>query len=164
MLSATITGIPEVTARLESPGLRDRVRAAVDQSATQLQGTVKAAYLHGPRPTRLGVKTGRLTRSINIQPLDEPGAVGASVGTNVSYGRVWEFGFSGVEHVSAHTRRVRSRDTRPSKKQGRSAGIAFVRAHDRTVHLAPRPFLRPALADVSDDFRARVAAAAMELG
>ncbi len=131
-------------------------------------------FLQGPRSkTILGEVSGRLrnslTRSVQIQ--EGRGIIG-HVGTKLAYAAFHENGFHGVEHVKAHTRVVsqvsgkgesfdgrtpitangqlvghrQSRKGAASKQKTGFAGVQFVKAHDRNINYAGRPFLRPAVA------------------
>lgn len=140
-IQAAILGSEELSATLSAMDarLRDRVRGAVQRTAFELQRKVKADYLTGPRPQRLGVVTGTLRRSINVQSLDTEDQIAASVGTNVWYGRLWELGFT--RHGGRTT------------KSPRSGGSVRTLTN---IPVLPRPFLQPALADVRDSFHKRL--------
>jgi hypothetical protein len=130
-------------------------------------------FLSGPRPAKLDVRTRRLQQSIGsqIQVIEGKGAIGR-IGTNVKYAAFHEFGFHGTQSVRGHTRVVaqlnenfEAIDTRrvlrdrsgnligyaESRKRSvrrQKAGIVvlqFVRAHERTIDYAGRPYIRPAL-------------------
>src|SRR5437879_1550606 len=80
--------------------------------ARGLQGAISVIqlqFLDGPRPGKLGIKTGRLIKSIvsEVSP-SERGVVGR-VGTNVVYAPFHEFGFHGAQEVRAHTRAIGGR-------------------------------------------------------
>ncbi len=143
-VSATLVGADTLAANLGSRGerLRTRLRSAVDRSAHELQRRVQTSYLRGPRPAHLGVRTGTLLRSINVKLAETDAEISGSVGTNVWYGRLWELGFT--RHVGR-------------TKSSRSGGSVQTGGD---VTMAPRPFLQPALADLTDAFRERVRKAA----
>lgn len=52
----------------------------------------KKDYLTGPRPEKLGVKTGTLRRSIRQETSIFGNEIKGTIGTNVSYGEKHEFG------------------------------------------------------------------------
>ncbi len=155
-----------------SGGLVSGVRG----EAIRLQEHIVRDYLSGQA---LHPRSGRLWRSIrpNIDEeffFDKGRVVGmrTTVGTNVEYAAYHEFGFHGVEQVRAYVRRVKSRNTytrekRTSKKTGKEynarvktgTGIAYVRAHSRTINYAGHPFERPALADLRPAMSEAIAAA-----
>lgn len=106
-------------------GIRDQVLREVQALTVRLQAKVKADYLRGPRPVRLGRITGTLSRSINRKIEATATQVTGSVGTNVIYGAAWELG-----HVKNWQKQVQP----------------------------ARPFLKPALAEMKTEIRARLLA------
>ena len=150
MIEAIITGDKAVVARFgrTKQSARDAILRAVKSLAIQLQTYVKSRKLSGASPAArakgaatgagkyagqaLGVVTGRLKRSITHKVTETSGGVEGIVGTNVSYGRVHEYGFSGTVTVREHLRRSRS-------------GSHSVSAHSRAVNLPERSFLRSSL-------------------
>ena len=140
MITLEVLGVDEVRERFIGAGerIRAELRETVQTLGIQLQGKVKADYLSGGA---LGVVTGRLRRSVTERTEASGDSVTSTVGTNLSYGRFWELGFQGVEEVREHVRRTHG-------------SVATVRAHERHVNQAPRPFLHPAL----DDMRAQISA------
>jgi hypothetical protein len=92
---------------------------------------------------RVPVKTGALRRSWNEElPVksnpDDASGIGfvGTLGTNLVYARIVEYGFQGIEIVSAHTR---------SECFGRPTRPFTVPAHTRTVNRPAHPYARPAL-------------------
>lgn len=148
-ITLEVVGLDKVVARVGGAGDRiaPAVRTAVNKLGVELLTKVKGEKLTGQV---LGVRTGRLRRSINLEMSGDATYSEASVGTNVAYGRFWELGFTGVEQVRAHTRRTRK-------------GNAQVRAHTRSVNQAARPFLAPALAEMRSRVAERLQAAAVEV-
>lgn len=110
-------------------------RIAVDVSAH-----VKDKKLSGQA---LNVQSGRLRRSINFRVAESSTGVEAKVGTNVEYGRVHEFGFSGTVNVKEHMRRAQT--------------AYMVRAHTRRVNLPERSFLRSTLSEMRSEIDQRIA-------
>ena len=137
MIRAQVLGVEAVVADLKAKhdGSAEKLRRAVQRLGLELLRKVKMDFLTGQA---LKVRTGRLRRSINESTENNGRSITSTVGTNVSYARFWELGFSGSENVRAHSRRI-----------GQSGIVAQVRAHSRTVNQAARPFLRPALAEMS---------------
>ena len=143
----------------------DRVRTALGVGLARglliAVGVAQVSYLTGPRPEKLSTVTTRLRNSLTAEVSINNNLITGRIGTNVPYGARWEFGFHGVEHVKAHTRvtsleisngTVRIVHEGGSKKMARKlkrndiAGVTFVRAHDRKIDSAGKPFLQPALA------------------
>jgi hypothetical protein len=163
-IAARITGAATMVGHLRGvlpAEARTRLRTTIESLGFRLQRLVQADYLSGQV---LNVRSGRLRRSINTRLRETPGSVTASVGTSVSYGRFWELGFHGIEHVAAYTRRVSGRDVRGAmeghtRKRLTAMGLGYVRAHDRRVDVGPRPFLRRGLEAMSGTIRNELALA-----
>lgn len=134
-------------------------------------------YLQGPRPAKLGEKTGRLLRSITSRVIDAGDRVRGEIGTNVVYGAFHEFGFQGSQSIKAHSRKpgrtflrggviiseIKLKREGAFKKDGTlkkranaieqdaSRDVAIdVQAHSRRIDYKGRPFIRPALKDTGD--------------
>lgn len=147
-IKGVVVGAEAVVFRFSSVG--DRLRAHVREDVTALsiilQGKVRMNYLSGQA---LHVRSGRLRNSINARTVVEGNTFEGRVGTKIPYGRYWELGFNGIEHVRQHVRKVNSRSVFGKWEQKKRAklaqGITVVSQHARTVHVAARPFLKPAL-------------------
>jgi phage gpG-like protein len=149
-----VVTVPSNSVLLRLPGFAPRLHARLvnitRRLAIMLQGYVKEEKLSGQV---LHVRTGNLRRSIN-QRVDEDRVIGY-VGTNVPYGRVHEFGFSGNVTVREHLRQARasghwSHGSEKGSKWVRGKKIGepvLVREHTRRVNLPERSFLRSALKD-----------------
>lgn len=70
----------------------DDLDKALNKVSKEVVAEAQRNYLTGPRPQKLGVVTGRLRSSITNRVKKEHGKVIAQVGTNVTYGRLWELG------------------------------------------------------------------------
>jgi hypothetical protein len=163
-----VVGVAQVKIKLNqfSDRAARQVATAVQQQGILLQNTVRAKYLMG---VALNKRTGRLINSINTQFRTDGTTSTSRTGTALSYGRFWELGFHGVEHVREHTRTVASRavvgfrEDLKSKRGKIAEGIAFVRAFDRMVDQNARPFLQPALEErrpsITEALQAAVAGA-----
>lgn len=177
MIVAKIVGLENVQLRLTKRiplAARDRVAKVVRSLGLQLQRNVVGRKLAGQVLNR---RTGTLARSINTRFEEtSPDTFTSSTGTALAYGRFWELGFSGIQLVRAHVRRVKSRDVhrreathdlldRHNNRIGRgkrvqaATGIGFVREHARLVNQRARPFLKPALAEIVSDARSQLLAA-----
>lgn len=128
-------------------------------------------YLSGPRPGRIQSITGRLRMGMNSQVEIKDGQVIGKLGNNVKYAAFHEFGFHGVVNVRAHTRAISNMRARGEKDMRKRAvslegdflgfmesrkrasrrqrtgfvGVQFVKAHQRKLNYAGKPFTRPAL-------------------
>lgn len=108
--------------------VRSAAAIGMERGLLYTVGLVQREYLSGPRPTRLDIVTRRLRDSIATQVQNTGTGVIGRIGTNVVYAAYHEFGFHGVVNVKAHSR----------------LGHA-VKAHERHVDYAGKPFLRPGL-------------------
>lgn len=140
MISAYMVGHESFTNRLR--GLSGNIGSEVEKSflrvLIKLQRIVKGKLSDDV----LHVRTGTLRRSINYSVRGEgAGTLIGTVGTNVSYARVHEYGFDGTVNVREHLRKLKSQ------------GSVTVRAHQRTVHIPERSFLRSALAEILPEFK-----------
>lgn len=163
-ITAKIVGSYLVQAKLAqiSANRRERIRKTVNALGITLQNKVNTEYLHGPRPTNLAVgRTGNLSRNISCtqDKGDGVNTFTSSVGTNVPYGRYWELGF---------TRKVGfgARGGPKNKLTQYGEQRAIIRSYQKygnsprqMKQFAARPFLQPALADMKDEIRARLAGA-----
>lgn len=143
----------------------------VTRLSIEVQAAVKAEKLTGQV---LHVRTGTLRRSINRQVTDDERGIMATVGTNVRYAAVHEYGFRGAVSIREYIRRVPSRDTwgfiatSQTKKLTRvkwmktSEGFARVRAHTRNMNMPERSFLRSTLKDFRQRIRVAIKRAALE--
>lgn len=143
-------------------------------------------YLSGPRPTRLDVRSTRLRNSITHRVDRTAEGLDGRIGTNVTYARIHEMGFRGTVNVRAHTRIVEQQNAKGESFDGRESyrdansqfigfksgsrrrsarqqkdGIVlvqFVRAHQRKLNYAGKPFLAPALEQATPILMDRLAA------
>lgn len=145
-------------------------------------GHAQARKLSRRGPTTLGVVTNRLRSSLNqVSAVVSGNSVASSIGTNVSYGGLHEFGFVGTVQVKGFTRRrfgLRSAagafkvqdtfaefDTRTGqikkirKKKARyQTGEISVRAHTREVKMPERSFIRSSIRERLPDYGATLSA------
>lgn len=140
---AVIHGMPEK--------LAERVRRVVTRFALELQQRVKAGKLTGEV---LHVRSGTLRRSINNKVVTNAAGASGTVGTNVKYGRIHEYGFSGPVNVKGHLRTIKhafGREIAP--KQVEVGGFT------RQVRMPERSFLRSALKEMKPQLLAQLEAA-----
>ena len=154
MITGAIVGGNEAVVRFDKFGssIRDDLRTAVQILAIQLQAKVKEEKLSGQV---LNVRTGRLRRSITQRVDADQARVYGIVGTNVEYGAAFEYGFSGVESVRAYMRQMK----KAFGKTVNNPHEIAVSAHQRTVNIPEKSFLRSALAEMKDEITAAMAAA-----
>lgn len=139
--------------RLHQSLLRTIQRLAIDVQSTVKDGKLTGQVLHN--------RTGTLRRSINQKVDDQGTRIMASVGTNLRYAHIHEFGFDGVVNVREHVRRSRAQMNVPVKQRARkSDGEITVRAHQMHMRMPERSFLRSALNDKSTTIRDQIKQAA----
>ena len=163
------TNLPQVTAALSRlpAQIQQRLTAALDKQTQLAIGHITRRYMRRRGPETLGVVTSRLRNSLWATPARMEGnEVVASIGTNVSYAAVHEFGFSGTVNVRAHTRRAgrvkgkklvkevsefNGKATGRTRKASRKGGskTVNVRAHTRKVNIPARAPIRKGLEDRS---------------
>ena len=128
-----------------TPRMRQALRIGIDRSTTLLLSYVKLAKLSGQVLNR---RTGTLSRSINRRVVDTPEGVEGTVGTNVEYARIHEFG--GTVTIKAHMARM----TQVFGRKLASPIQVFVQAHAATY--PQRSFLRSAYDDKKADIKAEM--------
>ncbi len=149
MITGYLVGDKALIARMQA--MPERVKQEIDATVMRLgyalQLRVQRDYLRGPRPARLGVKTGRLLRSIAQGAGDSrthfestPVSAVAVVGTNVEYAAGWEYGFT--RKVGAGARGG------PRTLMGKALETYIAKHPPGTKQIAARPFLAPALNDL----------------
>jgi phage gpG-like protein len=110
--------------------LMANLRSVVNRLSIEVQTSVKEDKLTGQA---LSVRTGTLRRSINRVVTESQDSVIATVGTNVKYAAVHEYGFDGDVTVKAHTR---------TSVLGNEVNV---RSFTRHMHMPERSFLRSTL-------------------
>lgn len=157
MIKGELLGGDELKRRFSdaAPKFTGLLGASISRLVLTLQRNVKADKLSGQV---LKVRTGRLRRSINMR-MEGVGTeqVSGIVGTNLSYARAHEYGFTGVVNVKQSMRMVKQafgRAITPVQVQ--------VSAHTRKVDLPERSFLRSAMAELEPQIKAEIRGAVME--
>ena len=121
---------------------------AVEREAIRLTAYVKENKL---TDQVVRVRTGRLRRSITYRYLEDGANFQAFVGTNVSYARALENGFTGTVNVRGHV--VKEHQRKMTMAFGRpmqnprtvSVKEHTVKAHPMRMNVKPRYFLRDSL-------------------
>lgn len=157
MLKGQIIGGEQTLRHLQ--GVAPKMGSALDRRITaltiKLTGKVKSDKLSGQV---LGVKTGRLRRSINPSITGQgTGAVTGKVGTNVEYARVHEQGFHASVKVKEHLRMQTTAFGKSIAPQQ-----VTVREHWMTMNIPPNSFLRSALAEMRPEILSEIQAAVHE--
>jgi phage gpG-like protein len=154
-IHGTVTGDAEVIQHLRAipQKTRTELTLTVRRLAIDLQRHVKQDKLSGQV---LRNRTGTLRRSITNKVVSAPDGVRAQVGTNVSYARVHEYGYSGTEAVKEHMRKVRMAFGRAIEERA-----VVVRGHSRRVNIKERSFLRSSLSDKAETIKMELKAAVL---
>jgi len=127
---------------LLSSQMIERLRKVVAKLAVELVAKVKSEKLSDQV---LHVRTGRLRRSITFRLNNSmPNTATATVGTNVSYARIHEYGFKGPVNVRTYMRKAAN------------GGEVVVKAHVRNVNMPERSFLRSALGEMKGEIMQRM--------
>ena len=142
----------ELLARLTAAP--DKLRANLERVIQRLSiegQTIVKQKLGGPV---LHNRTGTLRRSINRVVTSNESGVVATIGTNVKYAAVHEYGFDGVVTVSAYVRKA--------AVNAKTSGPISVKTHTRHMKMPERSFLRSTIKDMAPKIRADIKAAALE--
>ena len=151
MITAAIVGERELIEQLGLLGsfAKKEVRQAVDLFALKVLARAKLKLSDDV----LRVRTGRLRRSINQRVTDDASGIVGTVGTNVSYAKLQELGFSGSMNVKEHLRTIKT----AFGKNIKGGAVTFtVQAHSRHVEYPAHSFLASSLAELEPEFRAAV--------
>jgi len=148
VIAAKILGADDAAERLA--GLPSLIRTALAPRFADL-----ASDLEQSARTKAPVRSGALRASILGEVIAADDLIGASVGSDLPYARVHEYGFAGVETVRAHLRLVKQVFGRPRRAGER---LINVRAHGRRATFEERSYLRSALNELAQ----QVAVAAAE--
>ena len=136
--------------------LRTDLRKVIERRTIMVQSAVKESKLTGQA---LHVRTGTLRRSINRKIDETASGITATVGTNVRYAALHEYGFTGATTVKAHVRRAAAQmAAKRSKRVGKAAGSINVREHVRQMNMPARSFLRSTLAEQADAIKSELRA------
>lgn len=153
MITGRVEGAEQVLVRLGAvpKAVRDELNVSVGVLALKLAVRAKQKLSDDV----LRVRTGRLRRSITTSVTDDTDGIIGRVGTNVSYARFQEYGFTGTQTVKQSLRKVTQAWGKPLKEPRE----VVVREHQRQVNYPAHSFLRSALAEMSDEVRKELAAA-----
>ena len=138
MITGYLIGDSELIKRMEKihPNAQKSLLEAVTRLAIQLQRHVIKNKLSG---SPLKVRTGTLRRSINEMVKQTGTETTASVGTNLEYARIHEYG--GTIQIKQHQRRLTMVFGHPVQER-----MISIRAHNATFPC--RSFLRSAMKDM----------------
>ena len=155
MITAKITKGEDLGKKFRDtiPNIQGGVQKEIMRLALKMTGKVMGK-LSGDV---LRVRTGRLRRSIHPEWDFRQGYSGATVGTNVEYAAIHEYGFSGSVQVKSFQREMTKAFGKPI-----SPTQVTVRAHTRNVNMPERSFLRSALKEMKPEITESLQAALMK--
>jgi phage gpG-like protein len=155
MIKAWIVGTERVIGRLDqTPGkVAAALRRAVEAEAIKLTAYVKEQKLSGQA---LKTQTGTLQRSINYQLQDEGDRIAATVGTNLVYAAIHEYGGTTRAHV------IEARKGKTLVFQMGGQDVFFKRVNHPGSHMPERSFLRSSLEENAGSIRAAIEATVAE--
>lgn len=154
MITAAIVGERELIQQLGIVGslAKKEMRKTVDLFALKMLARVKLKLSDDV----LRVRTGRLRRSITQKVEEDVYGVTGTVGTNVSYAKFQELGFSGAVNVKEHLRTMK----KAFGKNIKGGAVTYtVKAHSRQVNYPAHSFLASSLAELEPQFKAAIAEA-----
>jgi phage gpG-like protein len=143
-IKAALVSFKPLREKIEKAGqnLGKDLRQAMDRISIRLVAEIKKKLSDDV----LKVQTGTLRRSITYKIDQTDGKIVATVGTNLAYGAVHEFGYTGPQQVAEYSRKVNQAFGRPLTQPT----VARVRAHVRNVRFPERSFVRSTLSENLD--------------
>jgi phage gpG-like protein len=160
---------------LRERGLGIAIKTALDATNEETVGVIQEQYLTGPRPEKLGVITNRLRRSIRRSAAQIVGeSVLSSIGTNVEYAAIHEFGGTirrvtkpGTVRLRTDARGELQRNSRggaifASRKLKRARTVAYQGGQSYQIEIPERSFIRRGLEDQAPAYTARLSAAIVQ--
>jgi phage gpG-like protein len=146
MISGQILGGDAIASRLAE--LPDAVQQGLVRAVTRISTDLVSAVQEKLSGGVLQSRGGALRASIVAETTEADGAVGVTVGSDLPYAGFQEFGFTGVETVSAHLRVIKQAFGRPLRRGERQIAV---RDYARKVDYPAHSFLRAALAEMQPE-------------
>jgi phage gpG-like protein len=148
IIKGEIKGVAAAKAKVSgvAPRAVTKIVTAIKTEAINLVAYIKQNKLSDQV---LRVRTGRLRRSITANFAQDGDTFAARIGTNVKYGRAWEFGFTGAVNVPEHKvkafERMQTHAFGKPMKSPRKVNVRehVVKAHTVNMKMDPRPFVGP---------------------
>lgn len=147
-----------------TPAMQQSIARALDLENELSIGYMQANKLSLRSPTTLGVVSNRLRPSMrkSAAVVGET-TVDSSIGTNVKYAAIHEFGFDGVVQVKQHKRRIIAYD-RYEKRGSRfiqtQSGIkGIVKPHSMHMRMPQRSFIRTTIEERRSNYSQSISAA-----
>jgi hypothetical protein len=157
MSSAEASGLDSVRARLQAlPGaVQDGLARALARASLDLQAAAQAKLSGDVLQSR----TGALRCSIAATVSASDSGISAAVSSDLSYAGFQEYGFQGIETVSAHLRTIKQAFGRPLRAGSERIAVG---SYDRKVDYPAHSFLRSALADMQTEIMSGLETAVTE--
>lgn len=138
--------------------MSQRIAGAMDRRNQLVVGYIQKEKLTRANPPYLNVRTGRMRGSVRATRAAVSGRViRSSIGTNVRYAGVHEYGFKGTVQVGAFEREI---PANRFGKGGKGGGTEKVKAHSRRVNFKARHMFQDGiednLANYTDDISAAI--------
>jgi phage gpG-like protein len=154
---STVTGQQPIVRMMlaVAGGARAKLSEVMLTVAIDVTSYIKASKLSGQV---LNVRSGRLRRSISASVETTGSAISAISGTNVSYARPHEYGFTGTVDVPSYQRMQTMAFGHPMQ-----AKLVTVKAHPMKLNVAEKSFMRTGLADKAPQEIERIRASMSEL-
>lgn len=155
MINAKITGGEHLgkTFRDSIQNVQSGVQKEIMRLALKMTGKVMGK-LSGEV---LRVRTGRLRRSIHPEWDFKPGYAGATVGTNVEYAAIHEYGFKGSVQVKSFQREMTMAFGKPIAPRS-----VLIKSHARNINMPERSFLRSTLTEMTAEIKESLPNAVMK--
>jgi len=155
MINAKITGGEHLGKTFSDsiPNVQSGVQKEVMRLALKMTGKVMGK-LSGEV---LRVRTGRLRRSIHPEWDFKQGYAGATIGTNVEYAHIHEYGFQGEIQVKSFQREMTKAFGKPIAPRS-----VLIKAHARNINMPERSFLRSTLTEMTAEIKESLPNAVMK--
>jgi hypothetical protein len=157
MTAAEIAGLDAVLERLRAlPGaVQDGLARALTRASLGLQAEAQGKLSGDVLQSRTGALRGSIVATLSTSD----GGLSVAVGSEFPYAGFQEYGFQGIESVSAHLRTIKQAFGRPLRAGSERIAVG---AYDRTVDYPAHSFLRSALADRETEITGALEAAVAE--
>ncbi len=142
MSGAEVAGIDGVLGRLKAlPGaVQDGLGRALARASIELQAAAQGKLSGDVLQSRTGALRGSIAATVSASD----GGVSAAIGSDLRYASFQEYGFQGIESVSAHLRTIKQAFGRPLRAGSERIAIG---SYSRKVDYPAHSFLRSTLAD-----------------
>jgi hypothetical protein len=157
MSAAEITGVDAVFAGLRAvPGA---VQEGLARALTRLSFELQSAARDKLSGSVLQSRTGALRGSIAATLSSTGSGIALSIGSDLPYAGFQEYGFQGVETVSAHLRTIKQAFGRPLRAGAERIAVG---SYSRRVDYPAHSFLRSALSELQPEIAGALDAAVAE--